>query len=158
VPADPPEEPTGTNRPADPPADPPGSGTPGDPPADPPGSGAPGGSSVDRESIAEVAESFYHGVAAKDGDRVCALMTAAAQRSAAGDSKDCATSLQEVELSTAEAAALSQVEVDPDGVQVTGDQAAVPASATSVNGRTSTETGDMKLVRLAGTWKIDDID
>jgi hypothetical protein len=146
--------PTSTDQPTDDSTDEPTS-TSTDEPTDPSTSG-PTGSSADREAIAGIAEAFYHGVAVKDGPRVCALLTAAAQR-AAGDGKDCATSLQEADLSDDEVTALSRVKVNRELVQVTGDRAEVPASATSVDGSTTTDTGDMKLVRQGGTWKIDDI-
>jgi hypothetical protein len=147
--------PSGTDEPTDQPTDGPTDESTSQPTDE--STSGPGGSSADRQAIAEIAESFYHGVAVKDGRRVCALLTASAQRSAASDGKDCAGSLQAAELSAAEVAALSKVRVDPDKVEVTGDRGTVPAAATSVNGSSTTETGDMKLLRQGGTWKIDDI-
>lgn len=145
-----PADPTGTAGPSDQP-----SGEPTDSPTDSPGgSGAP---TADQQTIAGIAETFYHGVAVKDGRRVCALMTEAAQRSAAEDGKDCPGSLAAVDLSDEQVSALSAVEVDPGKIEVTGDRAEVPAAATTVHGASTDETGDMKLVRQGGSWKIDDI-
>jgi hypothetical protein len=146
------DSPTTTDEPSESPVD--------SPSASPSSSGSAGpvGSSEDRQAVAGLAEAFYHGVAAKDGERVCAMLTASARREAAEDSKDCPTSLREADLTAAEIAALSNVKVDPEGVQVTGGSATVPASATTVNGQSTTDTGNMKLLREGVEWKVDDIE
>lgn len=122
-----------------------------------PTGGDPVGPAADRQAVAARAEAFYHGIAAKDGAGVCAMLTASAQKKAAEGSKDCASSLRETTLTAAQVAALRNVKVDPEKVSVTGDTAAVPTGATSVNGSPTSETGDLSLLRQDTDWKIDDL-
>jgi hypothetical protein len=155
--------PTGTDQPTgesteSPTAEP--SASPSDGPSDGPSGSAtvsPAGSSEDRQTVAALAEAFYHGVAAKDGDRVCAMLTASARREAAEGDKDCAAALRAARLTDETVTALRNVRVDPEKVRVTGASAEVPATATTVNGASTTETGDLQLVREGNDWKINDI-
>jgi hypothetical protein len=155
APSDPPgptEEPT--SGPTSEPTSDPTSGPTSEPTGQP--TEQPTGSPGDQQAVATAAEEFYHSLAAKDGERTCALMTAAAQRETS-EGGDCAAAVREASLTSEQAAALSRIQIDPDLVQVQGERAIVPARAASVDGQSSTASGEMEILREDGAWKINDI-
>jgi hypothetical protein len=145
--------PTGTTEPTSGPTGDPTDDPTDDPTESPTGSGDDG----DRQSVADVTERWYHAIGARDGDTVCGLMTAKARASAGSGGKSCEDSVESTTLSTSQRDAMTKVEVDPDGVTVSGDSARVPATAVTVSGQHSTSSQTIEVVRDGGDWLIDDI-
>lgn len=125
--------------------------SPGGDPTDTP-SGGPAG--ADQQAVAAVAERWYHALAERDGDTACGLMTSSAQRQTGSD---CEEAVRDTDFTTAQREAMRRIEVDPAQIQVTGDDAKIPASAFSVDGRQSGSSGRLAAARAGAQWLIDGV-
>jgi hypothetical protein len=121
----------------------------------PTSSAAPGSGDID--SVAQVAEDFYHAFGAQDGATMCSLMTdAVAAGLGSSGGGDCPTVAKSkaAELSSQERAALTRLVVDQSQITVSGGSATVPAAAMTVDGQHSDEAGAIQLTHESAGWKI----
>lgn len=146
--------PSPTGSPTDSPTDDPTDDPTGTPTGDPTGTPTGGPAGADQEAVAAVAERWYHALGERDGDTACGLMTESAQRQAGSD---CEEAVRDTDFTTAQREAMRRIEVDPGQVQVTGDDARIPASAFSVDGRQSGSSGRLVAARTGGQWLINGV-
>jgi hypothetical protein len=112
------------------------------------------GSETPANRVDSVVQSFAGALADGRAERVCALLTASAQRAMAGGHGSCEEGASTLSRNVGPRGRQLWRELKVQGVDRSGDRAMVPAEKITPRGAPLFD-GDVKLRRVSGDWLVD---